>query len=734
MKAVVPRTDTERSCDAKNDRTMAWAVRKGDLGPVHVWSLSRDQTGLACSCLCPGCGATLQAVNAGRPESDYLLAGVTRPYFRHHKERQVAQCRFSVARLAALHLLVTCNEIELPAPAAQSSAKGATGTRYLGSSCGEVVRARVLRASWLDQQRAVLELDNGRTIALVLVASTTIDAINGVDGVLGIEVNDPDVANLSPEEIMSRIRLEGSWLRWVRHWDQSAHEQQALQDAERKADSALDVWPQELPQPQGLSPLQRSESILHWALKEALASLATLWVPAKSGMVSMLDHEGSQRSKPWGVSGTQLVLHNVRLESPMGSVVPDIVCTAVDPKGVLSHPNFMIEVAVTHKVDQVKLRKIASAGYACVELNATQLSRGGRVSRGDLPVLLNDRRAIQWVHHPVFRNEETTARQQLEQQLARERDQAMEQEKRAQFLSDSPIEDLYAALHACLSVEWVRGEEATLAYKGVQLDAQSLISSIGSRQRGFSRVPALMDADGVLQLLTRLDTKPALPLAEGEVMSIANRLMCAQASQSQFITLVLAAINAYRPPLTTSEEENRKSIRSTVWKSISEGARNFARPQLYDDFVTSRFPRLAPFLSKEGTESYAVEQQRKINAARLREIQLEQERHAAMKAQLEAAEEMRRATQERYNLIRKVSAGGWQGVGGHPHDIEQAQHIVKHVRCSHVEKNKLIELAWQAREQGASVEQFYESLKLGSVQAIREAAHVLSEAYMKLLQ
>lgn len=50
---------------------MAWAERKSDRQVVNVWMLSRAETGLACGCVCAGCGAVLEAVNAGQPAAHF---------------------------------------------------------------------------------------------------------------------------------------------------------------------------------------------------------------------------------------------------------------------------------------------------------------------------------------------------------------------------------------------------------------------------------------------------------------------------------------------------------------------------------------------------------------------------------------------------------------------------------------------------------------------------------------
>ena len=56
----------------KSGTLMAWAVTAQSRKATYIGSLSREQTGLKCECICPACGGELQAVNAGRPSEYYL--------------------------------------------------------------------------------------------------------------------------------------------------------------------------------------------------------------------------------------------------------------------------------------------------------------------------------------------------------------------------------------------------------------------------------------------------------------------------------------------------------------------------------------------------------------------------------------------------------------------------------------------------------------------------------------
>lgn len=732
---------------------MAWAVDAQSLQPVHISLISRELTGLACGCLCPGCGARLQAVNAGRPASDFVHAGngskvAARPHFRHHTVQQQPGCKSSTARQVALHLLASTDEIDLPAPKAPGSVTGVSGTVYQSTEYGVGLRSKVVSTTWLDRHAAVLHLGNGRTIAVVLVANASLETLGRVDGVIAIEGTDPAVADLDPAEVLKHIRLDGAWLRWVRHWDDASLSQAASALALEKAQDALDVLPDGLVLPVGLSPLQRSESVLHWAIKEALAGMSTLEVPGAADVVQLKDHEGSLRSRPWAVAGTRLHLKDLRLEARMGDLVPDVVCSAESKTSGLSHPALLIEVAVTHKVDRLKLRKIIDAGYACLELDATKLTTGGRVRREDLPRILSDRSCLKWLHHPAFVAAAEEAARVLKEQIDAARQAAEDRWLEGEFWRSNPPETYYAALVACLQLNWQTGlrlpvrpgwqksRSLPVLFEKVEVDRERLIEHLALQIKGFAFEPGLMDRGGVLQILSKWTNADRSIPRPRKPLELLRRFQSHGQPHSKFITVLFAAINAGLIVLDEDhvllQQKELQAIKSAVWKSLQQGRPEFGRPAIYDDLVCHAYPCLRPYLTEEGTDLFSKRMARSL-ADQEHSRWLVQQEQNRQRTLVQAEEtEKRLAQQKRTQLIRKLSMGGWEPAVGHPHDLEQAQHIVRPLKCYYVSRDSVVQKAWAAREQGMSVEKFYHSLSLNDERAIREVGAVLSMAYMKL--
>lgn len=723
----------DKALGHEHDAPMVWAVSESHMLPVYIRDLSRERAGLKCACVCPECGAKLQAVNAGRPDEHFLRRGVHRPHFRHHSLQQSSTCRSSTARLVALHLLAESDELDLPPPSATSDPVfGLSGQPYTNTSQGSRMTAKVVSREWIDRQKAVLHLSNGKTIAIVLVSRTFVDAIQGVDGVLVVEGDDPEVANMDPADLLRHVQLDGKWLRWIRHWEDRELLAEAQERAQGMLSEALDSWPEGLDMPAGLSPMQRSESVLHWALKEALAGIRFLGVPGASGTVPMHDHQGILRSEPWAVEPTTLRISNARLESTLGDLVPDIVCAAVDPAGVLSNETLLIEVAVTHKVGAAKLRKIQAAGYACLEIDATRLAIGGRIQRKQLPQVLQASNCMQWLHHPSFQAKVALAKQRLNSRLTSERQAEERWQRTVGFLEEASEERLYQALLTCLETDWQEGVATPLQFEGVDLSSREVIEAIGQRKRGFSFDSALMGSDGVLHTLRRWQNAPRWGDHSQHVVQSIRRLQSSPTSESRFITLLLSAVKVGMVSINGRYAQSIKQIREEVWGSLRDGVDAFARPDVYEAFIAHAVPALRPLLQRDATTSATRE---RYSARQMKEWTQRQEirqRQEEARAQAAAEESKRQEMEARKKLLRTLSSGEWQPVLGICQDVAQAKRLANQVRCYAINRDRVIESAWAAREGGQSPEDFYRSFGELREAGLREISRVLNEAYLKL--
>lgn len=103
----------------------------------------------------------------------------------------------------------------------------------------------------------------------------------------------------------------------------------------------------------------------------------------------------------------------VTLEKKLGDIIPDVVLE-------LGEKKLLVEIKVTHGIDEVKLAKIEALGISTIEFDFSQASRV--ISKDDLKLALIERAAPyglgqgRWVYHRYEREaQEKSNREYLEQ-------------------------------------------------------------------------------------------------------------------------------------------------------------------------------------------------------------------------------------------------------------------------------------------------------------------------------
>ena len=121
------------------------------------------------------------------------------------------------------------------------------------------------------------------------------------------------------------------------------------------------------------------ETTLHRAAKQLLAEKRRLWLPEFKGSTARWLTKSMSRTPMWApfqdwVNGTiydayLAVADTVNVESTFGEMRPDVVVVMDDGRELL------VEIRVTHAVDQEKRRRIRSTGRACVEIDLSSVPR-----------------------------------------------------------------------------------------------------------------------------------------------------------------------------------------------------------------------------------------------------------------------------------------------------------------------------------------------------------------------
>ena len=195
---------------------IAWATDADTHLATYILELGPERSGAKSRCLCPGCGGPLVAVNNAK--SQYKV----RPHFRHHQGANSQNCAIVAARMAILRTMTELGWIDLPARARSASIKGLDGRDYEGIASRPPERVRVIRAEFSDCAPAVLHLEDGRQITVLLRGEAApTDGSPSTGAVVVIEVDDPAVALMDPQQLRERLSLNAGAC-WHQHWDDAA--------------------------------------------------------------------------------------------------------------------------------------------------------------------------------------------------------------------------------------------------------------------------------------------------------------------------------------------------------------------------------------------------------------------------------------------------------------------------------------------------------------------------------
>ncbi len=576
---------------------MAWAMDIASGCPVYVGSLPRQSTGLKCQCICAACGATLEAVNAGRPPEYFQRATQRRAFFRHHAGNQATACLSAMARLAALRLLVESDRIELPGRRVQGHVAGVSGHVYTGVAETAAQSRRIVAREWIDHHNATLRLEDGRTVLVMLTGRTTAGT-DRVDGVVTVDVSDPAVATWSPAQILGNARLLADGLCWTAHWDDAALEESAQEAASAAATQACDRMPEELILPDGLSPLQRSESVLHAVLKQILAQAKTIMLPgagADMPRTSSSLHFGQRAVLP----PVRVTLVGTRLERRLGNVVPDVICQVDNGLDLLGSDELLIEVAVTHRVDETKLGHIRALDVACIEIDASFLGAAGSMALSRLRSLVIDGTSgKRWLHHPAHFRLQVAAQQQLDEE---EREVRALEDERDQFAEWFMKVEQNVALRRYGELLQQRWKDPV--HKRVPVWHLAIATeTLRDRGLGIAADPWLIGRDGVLPILYGLKD-PSYSILH--YIERALEAMQYQSDQRK-MTYYLIALSVLKPDVDKTTQSQIDSERRVVLKSLNEGELTYARSGRHDFIVAALFPELADRLKNPtGTEAEA---------------------------------------------------------------------------------------------------------------------------------
>lgn len=634
------------------DQPMRWAENKASGQATYVGWLLADQNGDDCGCKCPACGEDLQAVNAGKDASHFLRPNSRGKFFRHTSGHQRKDCSFLTAKWAALHLLMERGEIDLPAPRRPGVHHGASGMTYTEVAVGRSWSGRITNKVWLDSQSARITID-GRTVLVLLHARPNLSSDVAIDGVITIRVDDPIVASWEPEKILQALQLDSRFSCWETHWDDDELSAEAQRKAATAAEEAMDRIPPELGALDGLSNLQKSETVLHAVVKEILSKAGRLRVPHSERPVPRLMHDGSQRSLLAYIESQDLTLSEVRLEAPLSGMVPDVMCMAQSSRNPDERFPLLIEVAVTHRVDPAKRARIVKQGLACVEVDLTLLKvKQGRLTLEQLEsVVIDSVAGKSWVFNPALarlvRDRET--------ELALDDDELRRswqlEDERQQWLDDLSKERLIELLLPALRHYWLT--ERPMTVDGDEYEV--LPEEIAARlvKRGFKNAddPVLLKKEGLLHCLDDIRGRHFSKRSVGNWGGLAR--LAEEPTLQKYLTLGLIALKAYSLNLSPEDVDQVRELRRNVKVSLDAELRTYARPATHDELIGLLFPQMREAVAKPFGTWKALKEKIEVQLAAERKKAAEIARVKAEKAAVIQREALL-ALEERAERKRKI--------------------------------------------------------------------------------
>lgn len=606
------RSDGAGARQALTELVMAWA-RDSDTGePRYILELGADRRGAKCGCECPSCGLPLTAVNAAKAEF------VRRPHFRHPEGAERDECLVLAARAAALRQLQDDGWFQLPRRRMSAKVAGLSGEFYEAWVEQPAEKLHIRQVDYRDRAVAIITFDDGRQLHVELTG-TPGDVGGEVDAgglpvpTILLDVSDPSLAAMAPDELRQRMTLLPNGICWRGHWDDADLLARAMAAARAKAQFYFDELPDGLELPEGLDATLRRETVLHYEVKRILAEGCRLAVPGLEVRVEVAAPGGRTLRGRWAVAPDMLKLDYVDLEQRLGRLIPDITCKAWPVDGGRVHWPLLIEVTVTNPIDDERLGRIRDMGAAALEIDLSLA--GGRVTRDELRRLVVDELATKrWLHHPELEEQRAAllsglAKQAEEELAALEARTRLAEERRQRVLA-TPVADVAReyldAVIALLDagadtdsdgVQMPLAKAAEAAARERVADAADKLALHGHPEAADEN---LIGPHGILArtISIRLDRPVGYRLEN--VMGVLNAIKQDSGIQRSNHTLFFIAVSVYKPTLTERQQAWFDKWAAAVKASIRDEERTYLRDPAYDNVLALLFPEMAAALAKPG--------------------------------------------------------------------------------------------------------------------------------------
>ena len=619
---------------------IAWATDADTHLATYILELGPERSGAKSRCLCPGCGGPLVAVNNAKTQ--YKV----RPHFRHHQGSNSKDCAIVAARMAILRTMTDLGWIDLPARARSTSIKGLDGRDYEGMASRPPERVRVIRAEFSDCAPAVLHLEDGRQITVLLRGEAApTDGSPHTGAVVVIEVDDPAVALMDPQQLRERLSLNAGAC-WHQHWDDAAILDEATSQARETAIDHLALAPDGLDLPSDMPAELKSETVLHYVVKHILKEAGELRTPED---VVYVEAESEKRchSRTWRLPEQHLALSEVELEKRLGLTRPDLVCKAIDTAGDYSYPSLCIEVTVSNTISQERRNRIREVGLPALEIDLSALQ--GRITLGRLKHLVVTSTYVKkWIYNPVVTQKFLELEKEVKA-LAAAEDEALEEERaEMRRVNALPLQEVaeqylekayrYFLLLQDTGDSWpAAGSTTAVVIAEAREDLSKQANLLAWKSYPGADEEDFLHPRGVLESLLSLKFDRGLTRKLNTGFQVLNALVTGGKGIANELTpLYLAAAKAFDVPMTLAQQAIVEQWRGEVIERIRTIKGSYVRSSVYDPLLGALFPELREALPRTtGTHFLSVYQkhQQKLQPPP-RELQPREATRATMAATL----------------------------------------------------------------------------------------------------
>lgn len=744
-------TTKSRANKANCERTepvMVWALRANERRrPIHISDLQAHENGRACGCVCYACGDKLRAINLDKPNAHFELKRTQQRHFKHDHSAGDRNCMSAVAKLVALAHFVEQEEVFLPPSLRPGSRTLASGLVIEADTAAPARTVKVLERHWIDEQSAILLLDDGTELAVTVRTSHTICEDGTSRAVLSLAgLKNPDVAGWTKEEIIEHLRLPG-WMKWERHWSDDQLGAQAKQALDDKESEILGDIPREWLE--GLSGKMANETILHWVIKRTIERRKMLKVPEIVIPRSLRMPNGDMAHDVARRAEHTLLIDKVTFERKIGDVVPDVVCWASKMGGNSAPFQLLIEAAVTHYIDEAKRKKIADAGIACIQIRADLFRRAGYVAVNEIErQVAADAGVKEWILPPDMSPEIKLADTRLARKAReieirlneeqREREQrASDQRKLNAWYRNSTDKALAAGYLKALTAAW-RGEAPPMVGTAeVELEAmwQVLVS------RNLVKGPRNLaeSKDGPLHLLWRIKSLQRRSRhTDTAIELVRSASRPGFAGRSPNAALATYALKAYHGSDLRQTSDLYRETEDLIETSLQAGEETFVRVVDLDPLLHHLFPEMSDYLATSSATPQVVSEVRarrvaaetkawnsaQLRARRQRIVSEGRAKKAAQALRAEIDAEIAYFTSRtrwaRNHLNADDAARLYEQFGGQ-------------VKLTSVKPSLAITRALQFKAQGQSIKQLIETLGVNSASEVRKVMQLLQEAGICLI-